>query len=139
MTITVHTDLPHTRAKLREVIGQAIGTASMCWENPAGAGVFDSVRASALVEDVLAKVEDLTSMNDPSLGLATTARLVEELATRVRLHDPIGSFAPNYRTVDPDCEHVTDETGECWCGPLQITTAPAPITDETNPQEERDE
>lgn len=34
---------------LEEAIGQAIGAGSMCWENPAGAGEFDSRRAGEIV------------------------------------------------------------------------------------------
>ena len=33
---------------LYDAIGQALGAASMCWENPAGAGVFDSSRAAEI-------------------------------------------------------------------------------------------
>lgn len=34
----------------RELIGQAIGAGSMCWENPAGAGVFDSTQAAEVAD-----------------------------------------------------------------------------------------
>ena len=36
-----------------QIIGEAIGAASMCWD-PIPAGVFDSARASRIVEEVLA-------------------------------------------------------------------------------------
>lgn len=36
-----------------EIIGQAVGHASMCWTNPAGAGEFDSAQASEVVVGLL--------------------------------------------------------------------------------------
>lgn len=35
------------------LIGQLAGAASVCWENPAGAGAFESDRAAAMVEDAV--------------------------------------------------------------------------------------
>lgn len=37
-------------ATLEEIVGQAIGAASVCWENPAGAGIFDSKRAAIVAQ-----------------------------------------------------------------------------------------
>lgn len=34
----------------RELIGQAVGAGSVCWENPAGAGVFDSTMAAEVAD-----------------------------------------------------------------------------------------
>lgn len=34
----------------RELIGVAIGAGSVCWENPAGAGVFDSTKAAEIAD-----------------------------------------------------------------------------------------
>lgn len=39
---------------LEEVIAQAIGAGSMCWENVKKAGVFDSERASQIVNETVA-------------------------------------------------------------------------------------
>jgi hypothetical protein len=39
---------------VHEAIGQAIGAASMCWEHPENAGVFDSTRAVELVDELIA-------------------------------------------------------------------------------------
>jgi hypothetical protein len=36
---------PQDDATLWEAIGQAVGAASMCWEHPGGAGVFDADKA----------------------------------------------------------------------------------------------
>jgi hypothetical protein len=39
---------------LHNAVYQSIGAASVCWENPGGAGVFDSTRAAALGEGLIA-------------------------------------------------------------------------------------
>lgn len=36
-----------------QIIGEAIGAASMCWEHPERAGVFDSQGASRIVDEVM--------------------------------------------------------------------------------------
>lgn len=38
---------------VHEAVMQAIGAASVCWENPGGAGVFDSGRAVDLSNELL--------------------------------------------------------------------------------------
>jgi hypothetical protein len=38
---------------IANIIGEAIGEASVCWENPGGAGVFDDKRAGEIVDKVL--------------------------------------------------------------------------------------
>lgn len=45
-----------TMAQLREIIGQALGEASMCWSE-VPQGVFDSRRAEKILEDVVSKLE----------------------------------------------------------------------------------
>lgn len=42
---------------LREVIGQALGAASVCWESMDGTGVFDSERACIILEEVVTWIE----------------------------------------------------------------------------------
>lgn len=42
--------------RLREIVGQAIGEASMCWSE-APQGVFDSTRARAIVDRVVSEIE----------------------------------------------------------------------------------
>jgi len=37
---------------LHEAIGQAIGAASMCWENVEAAGIFNSSRALEICEEL---------------------------------------------------------------------------------------
>ena len=41
-----------TREEFRELVGTAIGEASMCWD-PIPTGVFDATRASALVDRIV--------------------------------------------------------------------------------------
>jgi hypothetical protein len=43
---------------IEEFIGQAVGAASMCWENPEGAGVFDSERAERIAEELTARISE---------------------------------------------------------------------------------
>ena len=43
---------------LTSAVYQAIGAASVCWENPAGAGVFDSDRAAEVAEALLSKIRE---------------------------------------------------------------------------------
>lgn len=38
---------------IEEFVGQAIGAASVCWENPGGAGVFDSTRAAQIADEIM--------------------------------------------------------------------------------------
>lgn len=38
---------------LEQVIGEAIGAGSVCWEHPEKAGVFQSERASKIVDEVV--------------------------------------------------------------------------------------
>ena len=88
------TDLPYAESELRERIGLAIGAASACWENLAGAGVFESDRAKAIADDLTANVLRLTTLGAPSLGCATTGEVLAELAGRAGDLD--------YRTVGED-------------------------------------
>lgn len=37
---------------LKTFIGEAVGAASMCWETPEKAGIFDSTRASQIVDAI---------------------------------------------------------------------------------------
>lgn len=39
---------------IEEAVFQALGAASMCWEWPQFAGVFDSIRAQAIGEELMA-------------------------------------------------------------------------------------
>lgn len=78
---------------LEEVVGQAIGAASVCWESMEGTGIFQEDRARQIVDDVLDWIK--TEYIKPNLGMATTRDLISELAARAEVH----GYA-NYRTVD---------------------------------------
>lgn len=78
---------------LKTFIGEAIGAASMCWETPEGAGVFDSVRAQTIVEAIYDRA---MAPDGARLGMATTEQLMDELRARV-VSTP---GALDYRTVE---------------------------------------
>lgn len=40
-------------------IGHAVGATSACWSNLDGAGVFESVRAAQIVDEILDRLTDL--------------------------------------------------------------------------------
>lgn len=97
---------------LETFIGEAVGAASMCWETPEDAGVFDSTRASAIVDAIYTRA---MAPSGARLGMATTKQLLRELEVRIssedgyadvvrRLHMwQVGGLAEevlNYRTVD---------------------------------------
>ena len=45
--------------RLCELIMQAMGQASMCWDNPAGAGVFQAVLAAEVGESLLHDIQQV--------------------------------------------------------------------------------
>ena len=47
-----------TEERLKELIFQALGEASTCWQNLSGAGVFDSERAIAIGERLISDLLD---------------------------------------------------------------------------------
>ncbi len=47
---------------LEEAVYQAVGAASVCWDNIQGAGVFDDRQATQVAEDLLAAIRQW--MND---------------------------------------------------------------------------
>src|SRR5687768_2239792 len=71
---------PRTIEDRRGLIFTAIGAASVCWEKPEGAGIFESDRASRLGEETLQRLSEL---DQPLLGLATTRELLQELSARI--------------------------------------------------------
>lgn len=57
---------------LDELAHQAVGAASMCWENVEGAGVFDEEQARFVANGLLVR------MNSKMYDLATALRLTQE-------------------------------------------------------------
>lgn len=43
---------------LEQVIGEAVGAASMCWENLDNAGEFNTIMVSRIVDEVVANVRN---------------------------------------------------------------------------------
>jgi hypothetical protein len=90
---------------LDEWVGQALGSASMCWSNPAGAGEFDSSRCGWVLDGLMGhlnKVVDgviagtakaMAETDQPLLGLATTREMLVELEVRAG----VGRLDPNWR------------------------------------------
>lgn len=116
-----------TEGALGEVVGQSVGAASVCWVGGTGDREFDSTRASAIVDGLMAYLSDYMQVVrsdanqntaakmaqglEANLGLATTQQMLEELAARFReLPNALGSVGwlleglsekhLNYRTVD---------------------------------------
>lgn len=89
------TDLPYTETALRTAVFEAVGAASVCWENMSGTGVFDDRRACEIGEALVAEILDLTRLGEPSLGCAMTYELLDELSARI-MTDP---KVAKYRTV----------------------------------------
>jgi len=42
-----------------ELIYQLVGAASVCWENPGGAGIFDNAEASVTAREALYRLQEL--------------------------------------------------------------------------------
>ena len=51
---------------LREAVFQALGEASMCWENPHAGGVFESERAERIGNELLARIRQLDEPPRPT-------------------------------------------------------------------------
>lgn len=52
-------DEPDAMPTVRSLVFQALGAASMCWENIEGAGVFRSERAAEIGEGLIEELRDL--------------------------------------------------------------------------------
>lgn len=108
-----------TPLTVREIVGQAIGTGSVCWD-PRPSGVFDSETASWVVDGAVAALANLTGR--PLADLPDAGPYVEpglaEAAAAVR--------AP-HATVCESCEMVGGHAPSCtlhpprgfWASPAQ--------------------
>lgn len=75
---------------LDEWVGQALGSASMCWANPAGAGEFDAARCAWVLAGLMVHLTEVVhgvrprpaETDQPLLGLATTREMLVELEVR---------------------------------------------------------
>lgn len=59
--------IPEKRNRFRgaltveELLGLMVGAGSVCWENPAGAGEFDSAAAKKIVDEGFERLKELIS------------------------------------------------------------------------------
>jgi hypothetical protein len=99
-----------------EAIHRALGAASVCWETPEGAGVFDAERAHQIALDLadwLQRHEGEAWSVVPLLGYVTTRKMLDEVVCRLQVSgrgDLAASIALSaseltdaeldYRTVD---------------------------------------
>jgi hypothetical protein len=56
---TAPTDQTVADLSLDEWVGQALGAASSCWENLAGAGTFDSTRCAGISDALMAHLNEV--------------------------------------------------------------------------------
>lgn len=91
-----------------EVLGLALGAASMCWENVNGAGVFESARAQAILQALSARLEEMDEAVRPLIALhIALGGPVQTPALRVVsdiLGERIVQYAQGY-TPEHDDEH----------------------------------
>jgi hypothetical protein len=84
---------------LEEIIGNAVGAASTCWKHVEKAGVFQSERASQIVDEVVANIrkklffDGETKPEKPNLGYATTRELLEEIKARGEILAAVGEYS----------------------------------------------
>lgn len=78
---------------LETAVGIAIGAGSVCWTTPEGSGIFDSERASEIVDELVAWVNDHYTVADPHL-LSETYRNARAYAWE------IGNGHPLTRSID---------------------------------------
>jgi hypothetical protein len=62
--------------ELLRAVGEGVGTASMCWENVSGAGVFDSGQALTVLDEIM----------DAVMIYAATANLNDSVPEKARKH-----------------------------------------------------
>ena len=85
---------------LRSVIAEAIGAASVCWENMEGTGIFDEQRATEILEEVVTWVDD------------HYAPLLEPVTERLVKKDVIRWFANGDHPKDNVGEWLKDPVGD---------------------------
>jgi hypothetical protein len=69
---------------LGEAVGQSLGAASACWENLAGAGVFESTRCGEIHEWLMAYLSDwadeIRKQANEATAAKTRAAIADEIA-----------------------------------------------------------
>lgn len=70
---------------LEAAVFQAMGTASVCWEKPEGAGEFQEDKCHEVGMALLEFINARAGEDQALLGLATTAQLLVELKARAEV------------------------------------------------------
>lgn len=80
---TVHENAFHDVKDRKELLGQLAGAASVCWDDPGGAGVFHSEEASKFVKDALIRLDELEmdSHDDETIAKVHRAIMLTDLVT----------------------------------------------------------
>lgn len=95
---------------LEEAIGQTVGHASVCWENPSGAGVFDSSRAKVVVDALKTWMRGNPDKVLEALGL---------VGVREDVHKAwVSTIAAALYVMDEDEE--SGENDPILVGPIQV-------------------
>jgi len=67
-------------ATLSEAVGQALGTASMCWEDVLAAGVFDDAQCARVYDGLMAYLSDWADQHRAQANEATAAKMQTAIA-----------------------------------------------------------
>lgn len=79
---------PETRReRLDRVIGEAVGAASVCWESPEGAGVFQSELATVIIDALRAEVYRFSRLSPTRTSIDRAADVIHEQTCRDNQHD----------------------------------------------------
>ncbi len=98
-------------AKLKQIIGEAIGQASMCWK-PYPTGNFDSTRAAEICDGVIGLIRAASTPSAEVQALRDKVERYEErdLDVWVKLHDELFDQVKALREALEDLKHHTDCT-----------------------------
>lgn len=100
--------------ELRQIIGEALGEASMCWDPPPGGQVFDSERAVSIIDRVMRKI----SYVEPTLP-DTIRPFTNEQSCEVcgALFTGLGSTCPDHKKAKVAKIHIEGRKNYCrGCG-----------------------
>lgn len=95
----------------RNIVGEAIGEASMCWSEPPN-GVFDSTRASAIVDRIFDSFHLEAGMN-VTRWVDLNKKYSTLLQAALELEKAVDGMGPEY------CAHLCDQDDfdnpDEWC------------------------
>lgn len=95
--------------KLREIIGQAVGAASMCWK-PIPTGTFDSTKASEICDGIVNHIKSIVPSKRHPLKELTLDRLQEAQDTIENVTNGVGTIIGErvMETIKAAIDDVTD-------------------------------